>query len=298
MPTVAYVSAQQIMALIYVCNNDYVIQPWHGALLTMAVVLCAIFFNTWAIGKLPVLEGLAVILHIFGFFAFMVILWVMGPRADATDVFTNFQDGNNWGSLGLATLIGIVGPTTTYLGADSAVHLSEELKDAGHVLPRAMFSAAVINYILGFTTTVTFMFNLGNIEEDLSDLSGQPWVAVIYRITGSKAATIVLLCVMIVMVCLRLTSYLETLLLTVLSTSSALSTRSRPPADRSMPSLVTRVFPSTASSPVSNQATVCRPTRSSSPLSLLACSPSSKSALRPLSTLFFPSPPPVSSPPT
>lgn len=47
----------------------------------MAIVLLAIFFNTSAIGKLPVLEGLAVIFHIFGFFAFIVIIWVMGPRA-------------------------------------------------------------------------------------------------------------------------------------------------------------------------------------------------------------------------
>ena len=87
----------------------------------------------------------AVCLHIFGFFAFIVIFWVMGPRADATSTFTQFQDGNGWGNIGLATLVGMVGPTTTYIGSDSAVHLSEELKDASYVLPRAMFTAAVIN---------------------------------------------------------------------------------------------------------------------------------------------------------
>ena len=43
------------------------------------------------------------------------------------------------------------------------------------------------------------MFNLGDIDKDLSDPSFQPWVAIILRITGSKAATIVLLIVMIVM---------------------------------------------------------------------------------------------------
>ena len=121
------------------------IKGWHGALLTIAYVSGAILFNTSAIGKMPILEGLAVVLHVFGFFAFLVIFWVMGPRAPAEKVFTTFADDNNWGSLGLATLIGIVGPSTTYLGSDSAVHLSEELKDASYVLPRAMFSAAIIN---------------------------------------------------------------------------------------------------------------------------------------------------------
>lgn len=201
MPTVAYIGAQQVLALIVVCTDgSYVIQGWHGSLMTMAFVLSAISFNTFAIGKLPILEGLAVVLHIFGFFAFIVIMWVMGPRADAKITFTNFTDANGWGSVGLATMIGMVGPTTTYLGADSAVHLAEELKDASYVLPRAMFSAAIINYILGFVTTVTFMFNLGDLDAILESSTGQPWVATLYTITGSKAGTIVLIVIMTVMV--------------------------------------------------------------------------------------------------
>ncbi|EME87717.1 uncharacterized protein MYCFIDRAFT_75560 [Pseudocercospora fijiensis CIRAD86] len=199
MPTVAYVGAQQVLALIAVCDSSYVIQGWHGALMTMAFALASISFNTFAIGKLPILEGLAVALHVFGFVAFMVIMWVMGPRANAEVTFTNFRDDNDWGNLGLATLVGIVGPATTYLGADSAVHLAEELKDASCVLPRAMFSAAIINYITGFVTTVTFMFNLDNLEDILVSSTGQPWVAVMYNITGSKAATIVLVIIMTVM---------------------------------------------------------------------------------------------------
>jgi len=47
--------------------------------------------------------------------------------------------------------------------------------------------------------TVTFMFALGDIEADLSDSSGQPWVAVILRITGSRSATIVLILIMMFM---------------------------------------------------------------------------------------------------
>ncbi len=68
-----------------------------------------------------------------------------GPRASAEETFTTFADDNGWGSVGLATLIGMVGPTTTYLGGDSAVHLAEDLKDASYILPRAMFVAAIIN---------------------------------------------------------------------------------------------------------------------------------------------------------
>lgn len=199
MPTVAYIGSQQVMALISVCNPDYSIQAWHGALLTMAFVTFAILFNTVAIGKLPLLEGLAVILHVFGFFAFVVILWIMAPHSAANEVFGNFQDQNGWGSKGVATLVGIIGPATTLLGADSAVHLAEELKDAAYVLPRAMFWAAITNYVLGFTITVTFIFSVGDIEEDLASPTGQPWVAVVQRATNSFPATVTLLVVVIIM---------------------------------------------------------------------------------------------------
>jgi choline transport protein len=47
--------------------------------------------------------------------------------------------------------------------------------------------------------TITFMFALGDISADLSHPSGQPWVAVILRITGSRAATIIFILIMMFM---------------------------------------------------------------------------------------------------
>lgn len=61
-----------------------------------------------------------------------------------------------------------------------------------------MCAAAIINYTLGFITTVSFMSNLGDVAAALNDRSGQPWVAVIFEVTGSKPATIVLISVMII----------------------------------------------------------------------------------------------------
>nr|POF17336.1 putative amino-acid permease c15c4.04c [Quercus suber] len=200
MPTVAYIGAQQVLALIVVCNPSFKIQGWHGALLTIAFVVTAITFNTFGISKLPLLELVAVALHVSGFIAVVVILWTLGPRAAASDTFTTFDDVSGWGSLGLATLIGMVGPATTYVGGDSAVHLSEELSHASHALPRAMVWAAIANYATGFVMTVSFMSNLGDLDADLASTTGQPWVAVIQNVTGSKAATIVIVVVMIFMV--------------------------------------------------------------------------------------------------
>ncbi|KAK3680311.1 hypothetical protein LTR37_021346 [Vermiconidia calcicola] len=193
MPSVAYIFAQQILALISVCNPGYVIEGWHGALMTIASGIATITLSIFVMQKLTLAEGLAVTAHVFGFVAFLAILWVMGPKAGGYETFFGFEDRNGWGSLGLATLVGIIGPVATFLGGDSAVHLAEELQDASYVLPRAMVSGAAINYVVGIVGLVSFMFNIGPIDDSLYVYGEQPWVAVIYRITGSQAATIVMI---------------------------------------------------------------------------------------------------------
>jgi len=83
---------------------------------------------------MPLLEGIVIVFHAFGFLAVVVVLWVMGPRGDSS-VVTTFSD-NGWGSVGLSCLVGILSPIITLIGADSQCHLSEELEDAAYVLPR------------------------------------------------------------------------------------------------------------------------------------------------------------------
>ena len=194
---IAFVVTQQIEAIIVLSNPDYTIKGWHGALLTIATALFCIFFNTILVRRLPLTEGFAVALHTLGFFTFLIVLWVMGPRANARSVFTDFEDNNGWGSRGLATLIGLLSPINTLGGADAVCHLSEELRDASRSLPRCMITNASINYVLGFIMTITLMFTIGNNVEDVfSTPTGQPYVQVLLNATESRGATIVLTAVM------------------------------------------------------------------------------------------------------
>lgn len=119
----AFLTASQIQSLIVINNPTYEFERWHTTLLVIAVSLCAILFNTFLASKLPIIEAVVLILHIGGFFAILVPLWVMAPRADATAVFTEFNNGGEWSSVGVSVLVGLLSPVFTFLGPDSATHV-------------------------------------------------------------------------------------------------------------------------------------------------------------------------------
>ena len=73
----------------------------------------------------------------------------MTDHAPAERVFTEFYDGGGWGSLGLATLVGIGSPLWCFVGPDAGAHMSEELKDASLQLPRGMMWATFFNGVMG-----------------------------------------------------------------------------------------------------------------------------------------------------
>jgi choline transport protein len=197
----AFAVAQQFEGLIALNMPTYVIEGWHGTLLTIAVTLCSILWNTILVRRLPLLEGIGLVFHFFGFIAVVVVLWVMGPRGDTKAVWTKFEDPSGWGSTGIATLVGIYAPILIIGGADLVIHLAEEVQNAAYIGPRAMVAGAAINYSMAFIMTVTVFSTLGDDPSALlATPTGQPWIQSVLNATESKAATNVIVSV----VCLLL----------------------------------------------------------------------------------------------
>lgn len=165
----------------------------------MVFLVVAVGFNIFLAEKLPLLEGIFLILHIVGFFVFLITLWVMGDHVPASQVFTSFSDGGGWGNMGLSCLVGITTPLWCFLGPDAGAHMAEELKDASRVLPSAMVWATFFNGLLGLAMLVTFCFCLGNVDDILNSPTGIPIVQVLYNSTGSMAGTTVLTVVLILL---------------------------------------------------------------------------------------------------
>lgn len=61
--------------MIILNDANYKAQPWHATLLTIATATVAVIFNSFFVRKLPLIEGLVLVLLVFGFFGVLIPLW-------------------------------------------------------------------------------------------------------------------------------------------------------------------------------------------------------------------------------
>lgn len=104
------------LELISFLNPSYTPEPYQGTLVMWGVLLLAIFLNTVLGGLLPTIELTFLTLHAVGFLAMLIPLATMGPHGNAHELFTQFNDGGGWGSLGLSFFVGIQGDASAILG--------------------------------------------------------------------------------------------------------------------------------------------------------------------------------------
>ncbi|KAI5369214.1 putative amino acid/polyamine transporter I [Septoria linicola] len=159
----------------------------------------AVIFNTVLAVRLPLVECIILILHIAGFFAVFIPLWMLSPRAHP-DVLFSFTNNGGWPTQGIASMIGLTTLLTALIGYDRSVHMSDELLDASWTMPRAIMWTVGPNAALGFLMAVTLCFVAGDPATLLETTTGQPFIQVFYNGTRSLAATNTM--VSIVVVCL------------------------------------------------------------------------------------------------
>jgi hypothetical protein len=75
-------------------------------LMTMAVGVFAIAFNSFGAKHLPLFEGVMLAAFVVGFFAICIPLWVLVPKAPASEVFGKFDNFGGWASIGAACIVG------------------------------------------------------------------------------------------------------------------------------------------------------------------------------------------------
>ncbi|KAK5123749.1 hypothetical protein LTR85_002385 [Meristemomyces frigidus] len=195
----AFLSGTYIQGLLVLNYEWYVYERYHGTLFVIAVALFALLFNTFLAKNLALVEGLILVLHIFGFFGIEVPLWVLTPTAPSSQVWTQSVDYGGWGNNGLSSLVGVLAGILPLLGADSAAHMAEELQDASYTLPRTMIRTTLINGALGFVMVITVCYCIGDVDTVLATPTGYGFIQIFYDSTGSLAATNAMVAIVLVL---------------------------------------------------------------------------------------------------
>ena len=97
-----------IQACAIVMYPNYAPTNWQGTLMVIAVTIVVWFLNIWGSRAMPLIQNLMLVIHVFGFLAIIIVLWVLAPRNTAKATFTQFTNDGGWNSMGLSLMIGQV----------------------------------------------------------------------------------------------------------------------------------------------------------------------------------------------
>lgn len=116
---------------------------------------------------------------------------MLAPKASSKDVWTNFDNWGGWSSTGAATIVGQLAAAGAFIGADSAAHMAEEVRDASLTVPRMMMGTVLLNGLLGFATIVTVVYSVQDVEEQVYNSTAvYPFIDIFATAVGSDAGAI------------------------------------------------------------------------------------------------------------
>ncbi|CAJ2505384.1 Uu.00g127780.m01.CDS01 [Anthostomella pinea] len=196
----AYLIGSLLQSVIILLKSDYAPQPWQTMLFFWAILGFAVFINTVASKTLAHFERLILILHILGFFAILIPLVCLAPHGDAS-LFTIFVNEGEWPTQGLSFMVGLPASVFSLIGADSAVHMAEEIKGASTIVPRAIVISIVLNGILEFSMLIAYLFCLGDVGAALEseEALGYPFLFVFQTGVGSSGGAAVMGLIVVVL---------------------------------------------------------------------------------------------------
>ncbi|KAI1373486.1 amino acid/polyamine transporter I [Hypoxylon crocopeplum] len=190
-----------IQGLIILNYPEYEPHNYHGAFLAWAVIAVCIFVNTVVAGLLPVLEGVILLIHVLGFIAILITVVYLSPHGSAEDVFFRTLNEGNWPTQGLSYCVGFIGNVATFVGADAAIHMAEEIENAATNVPRAIVTTVLLNGSMGWAMLLAALFCLSDIESVLNSPTGFPFVQIFYNGTGRAGATVMTVVIIVIVWC-------------------------------------------------------------------------------------------------
>ncbi len=183
-------------------------------LIIFALLIVQGLMNVYTFWLIPWIELMAGILHVVLFIIFVVVLVTLAPRHNSDFVFFQKSQASGWNNYYISWNLGLLTPTWGFvgrsapevirqqadsLGFDGAVHMSEEVRNARHAVPRAMFWTVALNGVLAYTIIIVILFCMGDLDAVLN--APFPIIEICTQATGSVAAATAMVCGLLTISC-------------------------------------------------------------------------------------------------
>lgn len=111
--------------------------------------------------------------------------------------FGDTTNRTGWSNDGFAFLLAVSNSVYSFLGTDCAVHMCEEMPQPARNVPKIILYPILFGLITAVPFTCACMNAITDIQAVLDSPSGLPLIEIYYQSTGSKAASSVLLALLV-----------------------------------------------------------------------------------------------------
>ncbi|KAK1907660.1 hypothetical protein P3342_005988 [Pyrenophora teres f. teres] len=179
--------ANMITSLAIFNNPSYEPQRWHTSLIMITIMIVPFTFNLWFRKLLDAFEITGGILHICLFIVVIIVLIVFGPRSSPEFVFKTLTwEQSGWDNKGVSWGLGLLSMTFSVTGADSVLHMCDEVKKVRTRVPRSIIITCAANSSMLIIFATILLFYMGPLEKVIDKPLPILWV--IYNITDSSVA--------------------------------------------------------------------------------------------------------------
>ncbi|KAF1994868.1 amino acid transporter [Amniculicola lignicola CBS 123094] len=194
-----WIDSMLLLCIVSLNYPTYEMKMWHAVLVFYAIIFLAVFVTTYLGRIFPSLEAMVLVLHIVGFFVFLIVLVYLAPKTPTPIVFHTFINGGAFSSQGQSILVGAVTIMYNFNGVDAATHMAEEIENAAVVIPRAMLITVFINGFTGFAMLLALIYCMGPLEEILASTFPFPFMLIIAKISNSISGATVMSAIILTM---------------------------------------------------------------------------------------------------
>lgn len=114
-----FLAGSLVQTIILINNKDYAFPSWQGTLFAFASMLIAYIGSVYGAKVLPYWQTTVFAVHVLGFLAYIVPIWINAPRASHQQVWADFQNEGGWSSMGLSLMVGQLAGISQQVGIDT-----------------------------------------------------------------------------------------------------------------------------------------------------------------------------------